>query len=142
MDVERMKSFPVNWRLFLLVVTFMLLLGGAGFRLITIDTDITRFLPQNDRVISDAAYIFRNHPIQDRLVIDMATPKNAPDLLVQAADRVEQRLRESGLFKQVGTKDMQEIFPGSPGTHHGKPSHSLHRTRSPKCSKTAFDATR
>ena len=89
----------------------MLVLGGAGFRLITIDTDITRFLPQNDRVISDAAYIFRNHPIQDRLVIDMTTPENAPDLLVRAADRVEQRLRESGLFKQVGTKDMQEIFP-------------------------------
>ena len=106
-----MKSFPVNWRLFLLVVAFMLVLGGAGFRLITIDTDITRFLPQNDRVISDAAYIFRNHPIQDRLVIDMTTPENAPDLLVRAADRVEQRLRESGLFKQVGTKDMQEIFP-------------------------------
>ena len=34
MDVEKMKTIPVNWRLFLLVVVFMLLLGGAGFRLI------------------------------------------------------------------------------------------------------------
>ena len=109
--MDKMKSIPVNWRLLLLVFVFILLLGGAGFHLITIDTDITRFLPLNDRVISDAGYIFRNHPIQDRLVIDMSTPGKDPDLLVQAAEQVEQRLRESGLFKQVGTKDMQEILP-------------------------------
>jgi len=65
--MDKMKSIPVNWRLLLLVFVFILLLGGAGFHLITIDTDITRFLPLNDRVISDAGYIFRNHPIQDRL---------------------------------------------------------------------------
>ena len=106
-----MKTIPVNWRLFLLVVFFTLLFGGAGFQLISIDTDITRFLPQNDRVISDAGYIFRNHPIQDRLVIDITAPEKDPDLLVRSADRVEKRMRESGLFKQVGTKDMQEIFP-------------------------------
>ena len=106
-----MKTIPINWRLFLLVVLCMLLLGGAGFFLINIDTDITRFLPQNDRVISDAGYIFKNHPIQDRLVIDITARGGSPDLLVHAADQVEQRLRESGLFKQVGTRDMQEIFP-------------------------------
>ena len=106
-----MKTIPLNRRLLLLVVVSIILLGGTGFHLITIDTDITRFLPRNDRVISDAGYIFRNHPIQDRLVIDITTEENDPDLLVQTAVWIEQKLRESGLFKQVGTEEMQEILP-------------------------------
>jgi predicted RND superfamily exporter protein len=109
--METMKSVPFNWRLLLFVILFIIILGGAGFRMITIDTDITRFLPTNDRVISDAGYIFRNHPIQDRLVIDVTTEEKDPDLLVETAVRIEEKLRESGLFKQVGTGDMQEILP-------------------------------
>ncbi len=106
-----MKTIPLNWRLLSVIVASILVLGGIGFHLIAIDTDITRFLPQNDRVVSDAGYIFRNHPIQDRLVIDLSTAEKNPDLLVRVSEQVEETLRKSGLFKQVGTRDMQDVFP-------------------------------
>ncbi|MEZ4528518.1 MAG: MMPL family transporter [Desulfobacterales bacterium] len=105
-----MKS-AINFPLFLLVMLLTAALAGAGFLLTHIDTDITRYLPRHDRVISDAGYIFKHHPIQDQIVIDLSLPQENPDLLAECGNRVEQYLKESPLFRQVGMEEMQELFP-------------------------------
>jgi predicted exporter/SAM-dependent methyltransferase len=97
----------------LLIVT-LAVIGGlfwAGTRLTAIDTDITRYLPQGDPVLADAGYIFAHHPIQGEMAIDLGLSDPSPDLLVQYADDIEQRLRQSGLFSSVGTESMQTLIP-------------------------------
>lgn len=78
---------------------------------IEIDTDIIQSLPQNDTVISDARYVIMNHPIQDQLVIDLSLQKDDPDALVAGADFIEKGLKKSRLFKEVGMKAVQDLFP-------------------------------
>lgn len=101
----------VNFPLFLLVMLLTAALAGAGFLLTHIDTDITRYLPRHDPVISDAGYIFKHHPIQDQIVIDLSLPQENPDLLAECGEKVEQHLKQSPLFRQVGMEEIQEIFP-------------------------------
>jgi uncharacterized protein len=100
-------------RLPVLALTLAVIAGltVAGFRFAEIDGDVTRFLPRKDPVLRDAGYIFARHPIQDRLVIDLGLPEADPDRLVRAAERVETRLAESGLFREVGMGDMRDRFP-------------------------------
>jgi predicted exporter len=106
-----MKSITINFPVLILSVVAVAGLFCAGLYLIDIDTDITAYLPQNDPVISDAGYIFVNHPIQDRLIIDIGYQKDDPDTLVECGELVEQKLRDSGFFKQVGTRDFQDLIP-------------------------------
>lgn len=106
-----MKSITINFPVLIFSVIIAAVLFCAGLYLLDIDTDITGYLPQNDPVISDAGYIFKNHPIQDRLVIDIGYEKDDPDTLVECGELVEQKLRDSGLFKQVGTRDFQDLIP-------------------------------
>ena len=106
-----MKTTPINIPLLILSIFIIAALFCASLFLIEIDTDITGYLPQNDPVISDAGYIFENHPIHDQLVIDIGLERDDPDALVEYGELVEQRLRESGLFKQVGTRDIQDLIP-------------------------------
>lgn len=106
-----MKSIPINFRA--LILSWVIVAGlfvAALFR-IEIDTDITRYLPRKDPVIADAGYVFMNHPIQDRLIMDIGYPKGDPDALVEWGERVEQKLEESGLFKEVGTESFQNLMP-------------------------------
>ncbi len=84
---------------------------GAGVLLADIDTDITRYLPRKDPVIRDAGYIFRHHPVQDQMIIDIAVPEADPDRLAEYGTFVEQRLRESGLFRQVGMNAFRNLMP-------------------------------
>jgi len=82
-------------------------LFAIGFARITIDTDIVKSLPTGDAVIADAVYIFRNHPVKDRIAIDIGISAKDPDRLVVTARQVQQALEKSGLFGQVGFDDMQ-----------------------------------
>jgi predicted exporter len=84
---------------------------GLSFVLTDIDTDITRYLPRNQKVLDDAAYIFEHHPIQSEMVVDLSLETADPDRLVQAGERVERRMRQSGLFTRVGTASMQQLVP-------------------------------
>ena len=86
-------------------------LFAAGLFRINIETDIVSFLPQGDPVISDAFYIFRNHPIQDQLIIDVSLQQENRELLVELGRQVEQHLRQSGRFKSVGLQDFQSLIP-------------------------------
>ena len=106
-----MKTSTINLPILFLSIFIIAALFCASLFLIEIDTDITGYLPQNDPVISDAGYIFENHPIHDQMVIDIGLDKDDPDLLVEYGERVEQKLRKSGLFRQIGTRDIQDLIP-------------------------------
>lgn len=106
-----MKSIKIHFPYLIGVLAVMAgLLAIALFRM-EIDTDITRHLPRNDPVIADAEQVFKNHPIQDRLIIDIGLQKENLALLLECGRFVEEKLTQSGLFKQVGVKDFQKVMP-------------------------------
>ena len=106
-----MVSTSFHWRR--LVITLIVVTGlfVVGFSRLNIETDIVGFLPQGDSVISDALYIFKNHPIQDQLIIDVGLDTENPDLLVECGQRVENLLKQSKLFGKVGLQDFQSLIP-------------------------------
>jgi uncharacterized protein len=106
-----MKIPRFNWPLLILTLILIGALFWASIRLTAIDTDITRYLPQDDPVLSDAGYIFSHHPLQGEMVIDLGGESADPDLLVRCSDFIEGRMRESGLFSRVGTESMQALIP-------------------------------
>ena len=106
-----MKSTTVHWRRLVLVLSAVAILFAFGLSRLDIEADIIAFLPQTDPVISDALYIFRNHPIQDKLIIDVSLSKDNLDTIVACGQQVEKRLKASGLFKDVGMQDFQKLGP-------------------------------
>lgn len=82
-----------------------------GIHRLDIDTDVVKLLPQKDPAISDALYLFKNHPIMEQLVIDIGHSQGDPDLLVDWGDRIEKRLKQSNLFKSVGFDEFQRFIP-------------------------------
>ena len=107
-----MKTIPVNLKALSISLAATAALFLSSLFLIHIDTDITRYLPQNDPVISSAQYVFKNHPIQDQLVMDIFDSSGDRNVLVSAAALAQKRLLESGFFEQVGHDDFQALMPG------------------------------
>jgi predicted exporter/SAM-dependent methyltransferase len=79
-----------------------------AFNRVTIDTDMLRFLPGNDPVITDGIPIRQTNPIRDQIAIDIGSESENLQRLVAAAEMVEARLLQSGLFVQVDTQAMRE----------------------------------
>lgn len=75
------------------------------------ETNIINSLPRGNPVMEEGARVLQNHPYQNRVFIDLGTEEKNPDKLVAAAEFVENRLRASGLFQTVGTKQMGSLFP-------------------------------
>jgi predicted exporter/predicted LPLAT superfamily acyltransferase len=108
-----------KWAPLILTVVVALILFWVGWQRLTIDSDIVGTLPLDDPVLSDAAAVVKNHPMQDLVVIDLqlrrekppAAGRIDPEPLAEAATFIEQRLVDSGLFRQVGTKRYQELIP-------------------------------
>lgn len=97
-----------------LLVLIFALMGGllaASLFMTQIDTDITRFLPQKERVFSDAGFIFKHHPMQSEMVIDVGVTAPDRERLVQCGAFVTQRLISSGMFDRVGTESVQALIP-------------------------------
>ncbi|MCE5265937.1 MAG: MMPL family transporter, partial [Deltaproteobacteria bacterium] len=105
------RQYRLRWPCILLVLLVVAGLFIAGLSRLTFDTDLAASLPADDSVLADARRIIANHPIQDRVVIDVALPQANPDGLISAAALIEQRLRESGLFRRVGLTQEQQRFP-------------------------------
>lgn len=78
---------------------------------IRIETDILASLPRHDPVLADAQRVVRHLPAQNRLIIDVTVSSGGRDTLVAGADFIEAGLRESGLFRDVGTGQMETLFP-------------------------------
>ena len=106
-----MNPNSFHWRRLIITLAVVGGLFTVGLSRVNIETDIVSFLPQGDSVISDAFYIFKNHPIQDQLIIDVNLQQENLELLVECGQRVEQRLRQSRLFETVGLQDFQSLIP-------------------------------
>ncbi len=106
-----MRTHYIHWPLLALTLAAIAALCGAGAYLAHIDTDITRYLPQKDPVIADAGDIFKYHPLQGEMVVDLAVQAPAPDRLVACGRWIAGRMNASGLFTRVGMENMQALFP-------------------------------
>ena len=106
-----MKSIKINVPSLLAVLAVTAALLAAAFYRIQIDADVTKYLPRHDPVIADAEHVLKNHSVQDRLVIDIGIEKENPTVLLACGRFVAKKLRESGLFKQVGLKHYEKIIP-------------------------------
>ena len=106
-----MKSTEIHWQRLILILLIVVILFGIGLYRIEIDSDIVASLPGDDPVISDAVYIFKNHPAQDQLLIDVSIQSDDLEILIECGELVEKKLTDSGLFKNVGLKDVQNLIP-------------------------------
>ncbi|MEK6202282.1 MAG: MMPL family protein, partial [Desulfobulbaceae bacterium] len=107
--IHNKKMF--NYRLLLLVAILICSMAGIGLLRLDIDTDVVRSLPADNTVISDALEIFTNHPIHDQIAIDIMVDRDAPDILVECAVFFEEKLQASGLFAEVGIRDVGKQIP-------------------------------
>jgi uncharacterized protein len=83
----------------------------VGLQRLQFDSNILASLPQDDPVLADAHYLFTHHPIYDRVVVDVAGGGGKTNVLEEGADLVETRMRESGLFKEVGFRQIGRLVP-------------------------------
>lgn len=95
----------------------LILLAAVGMSYVSktrlsIDTDVTKSLPVNDRMIADAQYVMSHHPMKDRIVIDLSGNTRNTDALVEGAVHIERKLSASGLFKSVGLDEYRTVIPG------------------------------
>jgi predicted exporter/SAM-dependent methyltransferase len=106
-----LQRYKLRWSFIALVLLAVAGVFVAGLQRLIFDTDLVASLPQDDSVLADARRIITNHPIQDRVVIDVGHPEADAEALVHAAMFVEKRLRESGLFGRVGLDQEQQRIP-------------------------------
>ena len=101
----------INYRLLFIVSFLILAFAGLGLLRLDIDTDVVRSLPSGDKVIADGLDIFEHHPIQDQIAVDIALNIDDPDMLVEIGTFLEKKMKDSGLFAQVGTEAISELIP-------------------------------
>ncbi len=108
-----MKRRPslIRWLPAVLILAVIAALFTVGLYRLQFDTDILNSMPQDDPVLLDGRQVFLHHPIQDRVAVDIAEPGGDVGRLTGAADLVVQRMRESGLFRQVGFESTARLFP-------------------------------
>lgn len=101
----------LNHRLLFIVAILIASCAALGFMRLAVDTDVVRSLPVGERVMVDAAEIFAKHPIHDQIAVDIMIDRDDPDTLVEGGVFLEEKMRDSGLFAQVGTAAMGELVP-------------------------------
>ncbi len=94
----------------------LLILATAGLFMVGVhrlqfDADVLNSMPRNDPVLADAHHIITHHPIYDRVVVDVSCAGGTTDVLTEGARIVEARMRDSGLFREVGFQDMARLLP-------------------------------
>ena len=106
-----MKSTRINYHLLILAGTAVFLFAYLGLTRLHIDTDIIKTLPAHEQVIADALEIFRNHPIHDQVAVDVTIDRTAPEILVACGEHLQETMRASGLFAEVGGDDVSALVP-------------------------------
>src|SRR5512139_2344879 len=106
-----LRRYKLRWSFIVLVLLAVIGAFVIGLQRLIFDTDLVASLPQDDSVLADARRIITNHPIKDRVVIDVGRSEPDADGLVDAATVIERRLRESGLFARVGLDQEQQLIP-------------------------------
>jgi len=101
----------LNLRLLFIVAVLIASCAALGLMRLAIDTDVVRSLPVGERVMVDAVEIFAKHPIHDQIAVDIMIDRDDPNALVECGAFLEEKMRDSGLFAQVGTAAMGELVP-------------------------------
>jgi predicted exporter/SAM-dependent methyltransferase len=101
----------INYRLLSLVSFLIICCAALGQMRLDIDTDLARSLPRNERFITDALEIFNHHPIHDQVAVDITLNRADQDTLVECGILLEEKMKGSGLFAQIGTEVMGELIP-------------------------------
>lgn len=107
------SSHLTRWTAALLITVAVVFFFFRALDGLRIEMDITKSLPQGDPVLADASFIMANHPMRDRIAIDVGTvgPQEDVRALVNAARFVERELAKSGLVKDIGIGSDEEAFP-------------------------------
>lgn len=105
------NPLPLNWRFLAIAALITTGLFGWGLLRLEVDTDILGALPKSDPVIADGTYLLLHHPMQNQVVIDLEIDPPDLDALIACGRRLESGLRESGLFRSVGTEDAGALLP-------------------------------
>jgi uncharacterized protein len=105
------QKFILRWSVVIVVILVVTGLFALGIHRLQFDTDILSSLPQDDPVLADAHYVILHHPIHDQVVVDVGLPGGDIDTLLEGAALVEARIRDSGLFKEVGIRDVSQLVP-------------------------------
>ncbi len=106
-----MHKYRLRYSLVALVIIAVIGLFAAGIYRLQFDSDLLASLPQTDPVLADARYVIMHHPIHDRVVLDLEQSGGDLDALVEGAMLVETRMRDSGLFKEVGFRQIGQRIP-------------------------------
>ncbi len=101
----------INFRLLSTVAVLVLACTVLGLLRLNIDTDVVRSLPTGEKVIRDGLDIFEHHPIHDQIAVDIMLQTDDPDTLVECGAFLEQKMKESGLFAQVGINGIGDLIP-------------------------------
>jgi len=107
----KLKRYPLRWPFVIIVALAIIALAWITQQRLTIETNIINTLPGNDPVIADARYVISHHPLQNRIVVDLSCWPHDMGHLLGGASLVEKRLRESGLFRQVGMDEAFQHYP-------------------------------
>ncbi len=103
--------YRFNWPLIAVVAVILGAVLIYESYVLRIETDILKSIPLHDPVLADAHRVIRHLPVQSRLVVDVACPGGDRDALVAAGNEIEEGLRASGLFREVGAGRIEALFP-------------------------------
>lgn len=103
--------YRFNWPLIAVVAVILGAVLIYESYVLRIETDILKSIPLRDPVLADAHRVIRHLPVQSRLVVDVACPGGDRDALVAAGNEIEEGLRASGLFREVGAGRIEALFP-------------------------------
>lgn len=106
-----MKRASINIPFLLLVLLLIPGLFYTGLFFSSLETDIVSFLPQKNKVFSDATSILQSRLSQDRIIVDIALKNENPDILVECSDKIQHEMKQSGIFQDVGFDSFQKIVP-------------------------------
>ena len=106
-----MKYQRINIPLLLVVIAVILCFAVLGIKRLHVDTDVTKSLPANEPIIADALEIFHNHPIHDQVAVDIMIDRDAPDILVESTTFLQEKMRASGLFAEIGMGEVVRLIP-------------------------------
>ena len=67
-----LSRYTIRWSVVVVVIVIVAALFFISAKRLSLDFDLTASLPRTDPVLADARYIVQNHPVQDRVVIDIA----------------------------------------------------------------------
>ena len=81
-----LRRYKLRWSFIIFVLLAVTGVFVIGLQRLTFDVDLIASLPQDDPILADARRIIANHPIQDRVVIDVGCSEANGDGLVSAAE--------------------------------------------------------